>query len=246
MIPREPRHIDVYRVGVIAYDAAHTLQRELVEARKAGTIGQPMPHVEVKIIDPLSGLTKLELVRYYDEVSPHLLRHVKGRAVAQVRGPTGVGGPLFFQRHDPSADDPEAPLRMDSRQALLEAAQFNAIELHTGNVKWRAPGSADRMVFDLDPGEGVPFERVREAALLVRGLLEQMRLRSWRRSSRSNGRWPRHWPSWLGTSTRRSASRRWPPSDAKPTRGRSWRARPVICVPSPTWPPLPPTRSHGC
>ncbi len=42
MIPREPRHIDVYRVGVIAYDAAHTLQRELVEARKAGTIGDTL------------------------------------------------------------------------------------------------------------------------------------------------------------------------------------------------------------
>ena len=42
MIPRAPRHLDVYRVGVMPYDAAHALQRTLVEARKAGTIGDTL------------------------------------------------------------------------------------------------------------------------------------------------------------------------------------------------------------
>ena len=55
-----------------------------------------------RVIDASTGLTKLDLVRYYASVAGRILPHLKGRAVAEVRGPQGIGKPLFFQRNDPS------------------------------------------------------------------------------------------------------------------------------------------------
>ncbi|WP_374672926.1 DNA ligase D [Ideonella sp.] len=140
-----------------------------------------------RVIDPSTGTTKLDLVRYYDSVADWLLPHLKDRAVAQVRGPQGIGGQLFFQRHDPADEDPDAPVRIGSRAALLAAAQLNVIELHTGNARLRNPHKADRMVFDLDPGEGVPFAQVQEAALLVRALLQELSLAAWLKTSGGKG-----------------------------------------------------------
>ena len=58
-----------------------------------------------RVIDPSTGLTKLDLVRYYASVAERMLPHLQNRPVAQVRGPQGIRGQLFFQRHDSSADD---------------------------------------------------------------------------------------------------------------------------------------------
>jgi bifunctional non-homologous end joining protein LigD len=152
-----------------------------------------------RVIDPSTGLTKLDLVRYYESVADRMLPHLAGRPVAQVRGPQGIRGQLFFQRHDPAAQDEEAPLRIGSVAQLLGAAQLNVIEFHTGNARLKTPLKPDRMVFDLDPGEGVPWARVQEAAQLVRGLLQELALQAWLKTSGGKGlhvvvpiaaRWP--------------------------------------------------------
>jgi bifunctional non-homologous end joining protein LigD len=165
-----------------------------------------------RVIDTASGLTKLDLVRYYGSVADWLLPHLKGRPVALVRGPSGVGGTLFFQRHASNASiagvrqlDPalwpghEALLEVASRTALLAAAQMNVIEFHTWNSTVAKIDHPDRMVFDLDPGEGLAWAKVREGAALVRALLEQLGLRGWLKTSGGKGlhvvvpiapRWP--------------------------------------------------------
>ncbi|MGJ7581459.1 DNA ligase D [Variovorax sp. RHLX14] len=153
-----------------------------------------------RVIDPESGATKGDLFAYYQQVAETILPHLKGRPVSLVRAPDGVSGELFFQKHakgndmpgvrllDPSLDpDHEPLLEIDSAQGLASAAQMNVIELHTWNATASAIDRPDRMTFDLDPGEGVDWAHVQEAALLVRTLLQEVGLTGFLKTSGGKG-----------------------------------------------------------
>jgi bifunctional non-homologous end joining protein LigD len=153
-----------------------------------------------RVIDPVSQLTKLDLVRYYESVADWLLPHLKGRPCSLVRGPEGVTGELFFQKHlgkmtltgvktlDPALWPEHEPLlEVATAQGIVSAAQMNVIEFHTWNALARAIGKPDRMVFDLDPGEGVAWSRVQEAATLVHAFLEELGLQAWLKTSGGKG-----------------------------------------------------------
>ena len=64
----------------------------------ATALGVKISHGE-RVIDASTGLTKLDLVRYYERVADYMLPHLKGRPTSLVRGPSGIGGQLFFQKH---------------------------------------------------------------------------------------------------------------------------------------------------
>ena len=153
-----------------------------------------------RVIDASTGITKLELVRYYESVAEWMLPHLKGRPCSLVRGPNGVGGELFFQKHIESLQitgikeldaalwpGHAALLEVPSAKALIAAAQMNVIEFHTWNSLVRKIDQPDRVIFDLDPGEGERWERVQEAATLVRGMLSELRLQSWLKTSGGKG-----------------------------------------------------------
>ena len=153
-----------------------------------------------RIIDPSTGLRKLDLVRYYESIAERMLPHLAGRPVSLVRGPNGIAGQLFFQKHDDKLSipglrefDPKlwpghpAMLELPSAEALVSAAQMNVIEFHTWNSTQKNPGKPDRIVFDLDPGEGVTWPRVQEAATLTRALLDELGLQSWLKTSGGKG-----------------------------------------------------------
>ena len=168
-------------------------------APKAAASGAKVTHPE-RVIDPSSGLRKVDLVRYYESVAERMLPHLQGRPVSLVRGPTGVTGELFFQKHDDKLAIPHvrqlperlwpghAPLlEVSTAQALVACAQMNVIEFHTWNALARTIDKPDRIVFDLDPGEGTPWPQVQEAALLVRAMLQELGLRCWLKTSGGKG-----------------------------------------------------------
>jgi DNA primase len=80
-----------------------------------------------------------------------------------------------------------ALLAVDSRDALLAAAQMNTVEFHTWNSTTRSIDQPDRLIFDLDPGEGVTWAHVQEAALLMRAMLVELGLQSWVKTSGGKG-----------------------------------------------------------
>ncbi len=139
-------------------------------------------HAE-RVIDPSTGLTKLDLVRYYAEAADWLMPHLARRPVAMVRAPEGVEGPHFFQKHVEGDD----LIVLPSAAELLAFTQLNAVEFHTWNSQVDRLDRPDRLIFDLDPGEGVPWAQVREAALLVRALLRELGLASWLKTSGGKG-----------------------------------------------------------
>jgi len=78
-------------------------------------------------------------------------------------------------------------LEVDNATALAGAAQLNVIEFHTWNSTKRAIDRPDRMIFDLDPGEGTTWAHVQEAAVLTRTLLSELGLQSWLKTSGGKG-----------------------------------------------------------
>ncbi len=153
-----------------------------------------------RVIDASTGLTKLDLVRYYESVADFILPHLRGRPCSLVRGPSGVGGELFFQKHSERTRIPglkdldaalwpghDALLEVATPEALAGAAQMNVIEFHTWNSSVVAIDRPDRMIYDLDPGEGTTWAQIQEAATLMRGFLEQLGLESWLKTSGGKG-----------------------------------------------------------
>lgn len=168
--------------------------------RRPEAPAQPrITHAE-RVIDKASGVTKGELAAYYEQAAALMLPHLKGRPVALVRAPDGVGGELFFQKHaqqhempgvrllDPALDPGHEPLlQIDTARGLLSAAQMNVIEFHTWNATSANMGKPDRMTFDLDPGEGIEWPRMLEAAMLVRTLLDELGLPAFLKTSGGKG-----------------------------------------------------------
>jgi bifunctional non-homologous end joining protein LigD len=153
-----------------------------------------------RVVDAGTGLTKLDIVRYYEAVAPWMLPHLKGRPVSLVRGPEGIAGELFFQKHADKLQIPDVKqldaalwpdheplLEVATARALASAAQMNVIELHTWNATKARITQPDRMVFDIDPGEGVLWRQVQEAALLTHGLLQELGLKAWLKTSGGKG-----------------------------------------------------------
>jgi len=168
-------------------------------AGKASAKRGRLTHAD-RVIDPASGARKGDLYDYYAQFAVLLLPHLRGRPVALVRAPDGVGGELFFQKHLQAAELPDvtlldtaldpghaALLQIDSPAGLLSAAQMNTVELHTWNATSKAMDRPDRMTFDLDPGEGVAWEQMQEAAMLVRTLLDELALPCFLKTSGGKG-----------------------------------------------------------
>ncbi|RYG12966.1 MAG: ATP-dependent DNA ligase, partial [Burkholderiales bacterium] len=153
-----------------------------------------------RVIDHSTGITKIELVRYYALVAPLMMPHLKGRPVALVRAPQGLAGQQFFQKHEEKAPitglakmDPafypghEPMLEVATGAGLAFCAQMNVIEFHTMNGARPNLSKPDRFVLDLDPGEGVSWPQIQEAAQLVRVLLTELDLPVYLKTSGGKG-----------------------------------------------------------
>ncbi|TDF62926.1 DNA ligase D [Cupriavidus sp. L7L] len=152
-----------------------------------------------RVIDKSEGITKVELVRYYESVAELMLPHLQNRPLSLVRAPEGIDAQTFFQKHAETAmpgltEQPSslwpghaALLTADSSEAIVAAAQMNVVEFHTWNSTAGKIDRPDRVIFDLDPGEGVPWETILEAAVLVRTLLDELGLQAWLKTSGGKG-----------------------------------------------------------
>jgi len=179
--------------------ALSTMHETTQDARHIRSPSSQVTHPQ-RVIDASTGTTKLDLFRYYGGVGKLMMKHLKGRPVSWVRAPEGVLGPLFFQKHAETAKLPgvrqlaptmrtshAAMLEIVSAQGLQSAAQWNVVEFHTMNMVTASFDHPDRMVFDLDPGEGLAWTHVQEAAELMHVFLAQLGLPSFLKTSGGKG-----------------------------------------------------------
>ncbi len=154
--------------------------------------GVRVTHPE-RVLDVESKLTKLELARYYAAVAKAMLPHVEGRPLSLVRCPEGSGAPCFYQRHaggglpegvvgvpvkSKTSGKTERYIAVESAKGLIGLAQMGVLEVHPWGARSDALETPDRLIFDLDPGDGVAWEQLVESAVEIRGLLEQSGLES--------------------------------------------------------------------
>ena len=143
-----------------------------------------------RVIDPDSQITKGQLADHYEAVASIMLPWAGSRPISLVRCPQGRAKKCFFQKHDAGTfgthvhhvairekDGHEEPyLFIDDADGLLTCVQMGTIEFHGWGARIEDVEKADRLVFDLDPDEGLDFEAVRTAAFHFRDLLKQIGL----------------------------------------------------------------------
>jgi bifunctional non-homologous end joining protein LigD len=143
-----------------------------------------------RVIYPESNLTKGDLADYYQTIAPAMLPWAGSRPISLVRCPQGRARKCFFQKHDAGSfgeavrhvaimekDGHEEPyLYIDTVDGLMTCVQMGTIEFHGWGARIEDVEKADRLVFDLDPDEGLDFENVRTAAFHFREILQSVGL----------------------------------------------------------------------
>ncbi|MBF9073121.1 non-homologous end-joining DNA ligase [Streptacidiphilus fuscans] len=134
--------------------------------------------------------SKAEMIDYYARVAGAMVPHLRDRPASFLRGPEGMTGPLFVAKNVPPGspswlrevevvgkEGPRQHLVLDDTPSLIAAANMYCLEIHV--PQWTASGGRDaddrplhdRLVVDLDPGEGATVTACCEVALLVRAEL---------------------------------------------------------------------------
>ena len=158
-----------------------------------GAFGVRLTHPDKEL---WPGITKRDLAEYWQAVAPHALPEIARRPLALVRCPDGIGHEHFFQKHASigfskhlraAAADGAPYIALDDAAGLVAAAQMAAIELHAWGSIEPDTLHPDRLVFDLDPGEGVAMADLATAANEVRDRLRRLGLGAFCRTSGGKG-----------------------------------------------------------
>lgn len=153
-----------------------------------------------RVYYPAIGLTKLGIARYYETGAPFLLRYVARRPISLVRCPQGIDKEHFFQRHAMkgmnqaikqipiSGGESKKPyLYIDDEEGLFGLVQIGTLEIHDWGVSLAHIDKPDRIVFDLDPDEGLALAILKAAATEVREFLTELGFESFLKSTGGKG-----------------------------------------------------------
>jgi bifunctional non-homologous end joining protein LigD len=154
-----------------------------------------------KVLYADQGVTKRDLAEYYAAVAPWVLRYARERPMTLVRCPEGRSDECFYQKH-PGVSIPASVGRVEIREksgsaatylyvstarALLELVQLEALELHVWAARRDRLERPDTLIFDLDPGPGVAWAAIVEAARVVRDFLEGVDLKCYIKTTGGKG-----------------------------------------------------------
>lgn len=179
---KDPREI-VREVAAAPDDAppqapeAKTKARTQMQTQSAVKLTHPD-----RLLWPQAGVSKEALADYYARVWPLMAPHVAGRPLALLRCPGGVDEGCFFQKHQlegadghivsrPDPEDGKSLVGVEDQDGLIALAQASVLEIHPWGARFDDIEAPDRLIFDLDPGEGIEWADLVAAAREVRARL---------------------------------------------------------------------------
>ncbi|WP_408640075.1 DNA ligase D [Devosia ureilytica] len=145
-----------------------------------------------RVVYPGQGITKSQLVAYYEDVAKAMLPHIKDRPLSLVRCPQGRAKHCFFQKHDTGGfpeqihskavvekdGDKKDYFFVDDLAGLVAGTQMNVLEWHIWGSGFADIEKPDRLVFDIDPDEELGFSAITAAAIDIRDRLKDLGLTS--------------------------------------------------------------------
>ncbi len=150
-----------------------------------------------RVLWPDAGITKQELGDFYASIARWILPHVGARVLSLLRCPGGTAGKCFFAKHawmglDKSVGlvdtgDEKPMMSVTGLDGILALVQANVLEIHVWGSRTQDIERPDRLIFDLDPGEGTGFDDIKSAALELRERLTAFGLRSFLKTSGGKG-----------------------------------------------------------
>ncbi|WP_237049287.1 DNA ligase D [Lentibacillus amyloliquefaciens] len=148
-----------------------------------------------KLFWPSPGFTKGDLLLYMREIAPYMLPFLKNRLLTIIRSPDGVHGESFFQKHLPDyapdfikgvEHDGENCFVCHDLDSLIWFANHGALEYHIPFQTFEDENPLE-IVFDLDPPGREQFSLAVKAALLLKQILDDLRLKSFVKTSGGKG-----------------------------------------------------------
>ncbi len=136
-----------------------------------------------KILYPSVGILKAEVVQYYLQMAPYMLKHVSHRPLSLIRFPDGIGGTTFYAKDKPEwapdwiksvaygRESPKDYILANDAASLTWLANLAALEIHPMQVKTPELKYPDSIIFDLDPPNAEAFYQVKEIAFSLRAFL---------------------------------------------------------------------------
>jgi len=186
----------------VAKKTAVTPAKRRSTASRGGDIevlGVRISHPD-RVLYPADEIRKRDIAEYYASVAEWMMPWVERRPISVVRCPDDIDAPCFFQKHihhelppgvataDLDGEDGDAPfIYVDSPQGLVGLAQGGTLEMHIWGSTVDRPEDPDRIIFDLDPDEKVPWSRVKETAVALRTRLADLDLESFLKTTGGKG-----------------------------------------------------------
>lgn len=177
-----------------------TREHPLARAQGPGEVaGVRLTHPD-RVLYPEQGLTKRDLAEFYARISEWILPHVIERPLSLLRCPEGRGRACFFQKHAGTGVPEHLKpvmiveekargeyLFLEEERGLISLAQMGVLEIHPWGSRMSRLEQPDRLTLDLDPGPGVAWPRVLEAARRIRALLDRLGLASFAKTTGGKG-----------------------------------------------------------
>lgn len=148
-----------------------------------------------KIVDSSSKSTKQDVVQYYYNISPLLLPFLESRLLSVIRCHQGADGDCFFKKHPTTEkeyvesffDGDEEYFYIKNQKQLIYQAQMGTMEFHPWASKLPKLEKPNMMIFDLDPGENISIEKLRDGVMDLKEILDTLKLTSFLKTSGGKG-----------------------------------------------------------
>ena len=151
-----------------------------------------------KLIYPYAGIIKAEIIQYYKEVAPFILKYIKNRPLTLIRFPDGIEGTKFYAKDKPKwapqwinsariSDDDNDYILASRTSDMIWLSNLAALEIHPMQIQAPNFDYPDHFIFDLDPSPGFGFQKLKEIAFELKEFLNEYNYYPFIKTSGSKG-----------------------------------------------------------